>query len=166
MLVTLDLAPNPASVGEARRFTVDTLRRWGRDDLTTSGAIERTDPLYFVRYPWADPKPGDPPLIIATTRPETILVVVGEFKQGKSSIVNGLLGEQLCPVDDDIATAALTVVSAHHATRGSVGALLLDVRLGHDLGREVEPLAKEVAASIVRSPALPPAASSRSRRAA
>jgi valyl-tRNA synthetase len=35
--------------------------------------VQRTDPLYFVRYPWADPKPGDPPLIIATTRPETIV---------------------------------------------------------------------------------------------
>jgi anti-sigma regulatory factor (Ser/Thr protein kinase) len=42
-LVTLDLAPNPASVGEARRFTVDTLRRWGRDDLTTSGALLVTE---------------------------------------------------------------------------------------------------------------------------
>ena len=44
------------------------------------------------------------------SRPETILVVVGEFKQGKSSIVNGLLGEDICPVDDDIATAVLTVL--------------------------------------------------------
>ncbi|MDT7784934.1 MAG: hypothetical protein QOF58_3353 [Pseudonocardiales bacterium] len=43
MLVTLDLAPNPASVGVARRFTVDTLRRWGRDDLTTSGALLVTE---------------------------------------------------------------------------------------------------------------------------
>lgn len=43
MFVTLDLAPNPASVGEARRFTVDTLRRWGRDDLTTSGALLVTE---------------------------------------------------------------------------------------------------------------------------
>jgi anti-sigma regulatory factor (Ser/Thr protein kinase) len=39
VLVTLDLAPSPASVGEARRFTVATLRRWGRDDLTTSAAL-------------------------------------------------------------------------------------------------------------------------------
>ena len=42
------------------------------------------------------------------------------------------------------ATTALTVVTTEHATRGSVGALLLDVRLGHDLGREVEPLAEVV----------------------
>jgi anti-sigma regulatory factor (Ser/Thr protein kinase) len=43
VLVTLDLAPTPASVGEARRFTVATLRRWGRDDLTTSGALLVTE---------------------------------------------------------------------------------------------------------------------------
>jgi anti-sigma regulatory factor (Ser/Thr protein kinase) len=43
VLVTLDLAPNPASVGEARRFTVDTLRGWGRDDLTPSGALLVTE---------------------------------------------------------------------------------------------------------------------------
>ena len=42
------------------------------------------------------------------------------------------------------ATTALTVVTAHHAARGSVGALLLDVRLGDDLGGEVEPLAEVV----------------------
>jgi anti-sigma regulatory factor (Ser/Thr protein kinase) len=43
VLVTLDLAPYPASVGVARRFTVDTLRRWGREDLTTSGALLVTE---------------------------------------------------------------------------------------------------------------------------
>jgi anti-sigma regulatory factor (Ser/Thr protein kinase) len=43
VLVTLDLAPYPASVGVARRFTIDTLRRWGRDDLTTTGALLVTE---------------------------------------------------------------------------------------------------------------------------
>ncbi len=38
------------------------------------------------------------------------LVVVGEFKQGKSSLVNALLGVQACPVDDDVATALPTYV--------------------------------------------------------
>jgi hypothetical protein len=36
--------------------------------------------------------------------------VVGEFKQGKSSLVNGLLGQAICPVDDDLATSAITLV--------------------------------------------------------
>lgn len=36
--------------------------------------------------------------------------VVGEFKQGKSSLVNALLTAPICPVDDDIATAVPTEV--------------------------------------------------------
>ncbi|GAA4707538.1 dynamin family protein [Pseudonocardia yuanmonensis] len=36
--------------------------------------------------------------------------VVGEYKQGKSSLVNALLTTSVCPVDDDIATAVPTVV--------------------------------------------------------
>jgi hypothetical protein len=43
-------------------------------------------------------------------RPSTIVCVVGEFKQGKSSLVNALLGRPLCPVDDDLATSAITLV--------------------------------------------------------
>jgi gas vesicle protein len=38
------------------------------------------------------------------------LVVAGEFKQGKSSLVNGLVGAAVCPVDDDLATAVPTYV--------------------------------------------------------
>ncbi|MFC5139716.1 dynamin family protein [Actinomycetospora rhizophila] len=36
--------------------------------------------------------------------------VVGEFKQGKSSLINALLTAPICPVDDDVATAVLTEV--------------------------------------------------------
>jgi len=43
-------------------------------------------------------------------RPATIVCVVGEFKQGKSSLVNALLGADVCPVDDDLATSAITLV--------------------------------------------------------
>jgi hypothetical protein len=43
-------------------------------------------------------------------RPSTIVCVVGEFKQGKSSLVNGLLGQHVCPVDDDLATSSITLV--------------------------------------------------------
>ena len=38
------------------------------------------------------------------------MCVVGEFKQGKSSLVNALLGSSVCPVDDDLATSAITLV--------------------------------------------------------
>ena len=38
------------------------------------------------------------------------VLVVGEFKQGKSMLVNALVGAPVCPVFDDIATSVPTVV--------------------------------------------------------
>lgn len=38
------------------------------------------------------------------------VLVVGEFKQGKSLLVNSLVSASVCPVDDDVATAVPTVV--------------------------------------------------------
>jgi molybdopterin converting factor small subunit len=38
------------------------------------------------------------------------VVIAGEFKQGKSSLVNALVGAPVCPVDDDAATAVPTFV--------------------------------------------------------
>lgn len=43
-------------------------------------------------------------------RPDTIVCVTGEFKKGKSAFVNGLVGDDCCPVDDDLATSAITVL--------------------------------------------------------
>ena len=42
--------------------------------------------------------------------PAFTVLVIGEFKQGKSSLVNALLGAAVCPVDDDVATAVPTVL--------------------------------------------------------
>ncbi|MEL7209648.1 MAG: dynamin family protein, partial [Actinomycetota bacterium] len=42
--------------------------------------------------------------------PSLYVLVVGEFKQGKSSLVNALVGRDVCPVDDDIATAVPTAL--------------------------------------------------------
>ncbi len=53
------------------------------------------------------------------SRPATIVCVVGEFKQGKSSLVNGLLGQDACPVDDDLATSSITLVR-YGETAGAV----------------------------------------------
>lgn len=65
--------------------------------------------------------------------PSITLVVAGEFKQGKSSLVNALLGATVCPVDDDVATAVPT-----HIRHGEPAAeLVLD---GEPLGREGIPL--------------------------
>jgi hypothetical protein len=38
------------------------------------------------------------------------VLVVGDFKQGKSSLVNALVGTEVCPVDDNVATAVPTYV--------------------------------------------------------
>lgn len=50
--------------------------------------------------------------------PDVRVLVVGEFKQGKSQLVNALVNAPVCPVDDDIATAVPTVVK--HAETTSV----------------------------------------------
>jgi GTPase SAR1 family protein len=50
-------------------------------------------------------------------RPATIVCVVGEFKQGKSLLVNALLSRAVCPVDDDLATAVITLVQHGPATK-------------------------------------------------
>lgn len=42
--------------------------------------------------------------------PSIRVIVVGEFKQGKSQLVNALVNAPICPVDDDIATAVPTSV--------------------------------------------------------
>ncbi len=42
--------------------------------------------------------------------PQFHVLVVGEFKQGKSTLVNALVGAEVCPVDDDISTAVPTAL--------------------------------------------------------
>ena len=54
------------------------------------------------------------------SRPSTFTCVVGEFKQGKSSLVNALLGGVACPVDDDLATSTVTVVGYGDTTKLTV----------------------------------------------
>ena len=48
-------------------------------------------------------------LLAQLDRPARV-VITGEFKQGKSSLLNVLCGHQVCPVDDDVATAVPTIV--------------------------------------------------------
>jgi hypothetical protein len=85
-------APTAAAPAAAAKATivelVKVLNRLGRTDLAgrATAAAARLD------------------------RPGTIVCVVGEFKQGKSSLVNAMLGQQVCPVDDDLATSAITLV--------------------------------------------------------
>lgn len=42
--------------------------------------------------------------------PNVRVIVVGEFKQGKSKLINALVNAPICPVDDDVATSVPTSV--------------------------------------------------------
>lgn len=49
---------------------------------------------------------------VALTKFETDIAVLfcGEFKRGKSSIVNAIVGDGLCPTDIGIATSVITLI--------------------------------------------------------
>ncbi len=57
---------------------------------------------------------------VRITRPSTVVAVVGEFKQGKTSLINALLDEDLLPVAPETATTAMAVL--YHADRTSARA--------------------------------------------
>jgi hypothetical protein len=102
MTATTEGGPGPAEAEEqasppspavdaalaALHLTNKATTAYGRDDLTT-------------RLTMAKRRLDDPAFRV---------LVVGEFKQGKSSLVNALLNAPVCPVDDDIATSAPTAV--------------------------------------------------------
>jgi hypothetical protein len=46
--------------------------------------------------------------------PRVRVLVVGEFKQGKSMLVNALVNAPICPIDDDVSTSVPTVVRYAH----------------------------------------------------
>lgn len=52
--------------------------------------------------------------------PSVRVIVVGEFKQGKSQLINALVNAPVCPVDDDVATSVPTVVRHGDAPAASV----------------------------------------------
>ena len=52
--------------------------------------------------------------------PSIRVLIVGEYKKGKSTLVNGLLGVTVAPVDDDIATSIPTIVQYADTPRATV----------------------------------------------
>lgn len=57
------------------------------------------------------------------------VVVVGQFKQGKSSLVNALVAAAVCPVDDIVATSVPTIVSyGEHVSAALVTELAAEQR--------------------------------------
>jgi gas vesicle protein len=88
----MTVAPDTTDQHPVRQATalvdlgVRACQAYGRDDLATRLATAKR----------------------TLTAPAVHVVVVGEFKQGKSSLVNALVGAKVCPVDDDVATAVPT----------------------------------------------------------
>jgi hypothetical protein len=72
------------------------------------------------------------------------VVVLGEFKAGKSSLVNALVSSDVCPVDVDVATVVPTVVE--HAEAPAVQVLRTD----DDGGTDVVVVEPEDAAAWIR----------------
>lgn len=72
--------------------------------------------------------------------PSIRVIVVGEFKQGKSKLINALVNAPVCPVDDDIATSVPTIV--RHGEPASASVLLprADAEPGEEAGLERQPI--------------------------
>ena len=98
--------------------------------------IERTDQLSYVRYPWADPMPaGTPDVIVATTRPETILADTAVAVHPDDDRWRALIGKEVlvpvaerrvkiigdAAVDRAFGTGALKVTPGHDATDFDIG---------------------------------------------
>ena len=77
-----------AQLSGVLRAVRDRARESHRDDL--SSRLE----------PWLD----------KLDQPKTRVVVVGQFKQGKSALVNSVVDAPVCPIDDVFATAIPTVI--------------------------------------------------------
>jgi hypothetical protein len=90
----------PAPVDALVRQAIAASRAYGREDLVAHLASVAS----------------------RLSNPGVALFVVGEYKQGKSSLVNALLNVSLCPVDDDVPTAVPTVV--RHGTSVSARAIV------------------------------------------
>ena len=112
--------PDPSEVAEAVNAAIALADARGRDDLA-----ERLRVI-------AD----------RVARTDTVVCVVGEFKKGKSALINALIGSDVCPVDDDLATMAVTVV--RHSTepgavvrRRDAGELIVEAIPADEAGRWV-----------------------------
>ena len=72
--------------------------------------------------------------------PSIRVIVVGEFKQGKSKLINALVNAPVCPVDDDIATSVPTIV--RHGEPASASVLLprADAEPGEEAALERQPI--------------------------
>jgi Dynamin family len=92
--------PPPANGGQlAVRGAADPAIRTVELALRASTAYQRSDLAVRARQ-----------ALQRLHNPRLRVLVVGEFKQGKSMLVNALVNAPICPIDDDISTSVPTVV--------------------------------------------------------
>src|SRR5712692_5685047 len=122
-------------------YRADRIVHWCLTCQTTYSDLEalhvvRTDQLSYVRYPWAQPMPaGTPDLVVATTRPETIVADTAIAVHPEDPRWKGLIGKEvLVPivdrkvkligdeaVDREFGTGALKVTPGHDVTDFEIG---------------------------------------------
>ncbi|WP_411374239.1 dynamin family protein [Arthrobacter sp. MPF02] len=72
--------------------------------------------------------------------PSIRVIVVGEFKQGKSKLINALVNAPACPVDDDIATSVPTVVRYGDPASATILVPKADAEGSDESGVERQPI--------------------------
>ena len=122
-------------------YRADRIVHWCLTCQTTysdleSKHVERTDQLTYVRYPWADAMPaGTPDVVVATTRPETILADTAVAVHPDDDRWKALIGKEVFvpvaerrvtiigddAVDPAFGTGALKVTPGHDATDFDIG---------------------------------------------
>lgn len=94
--MSVNASQQPRASSKARKSTAELVRDLIRLGLEAGVAYQRPDLEQRLRGAQE-----------RVTRTETVICVAGEFKQGKSSLINALIGEQVSPVDADLATSTL-----------------------------------------------------------
>ena len=125
-------------------YRADRIVHWCTKCQTTYSDLEvehvqRADTLYYVRYPWAEKPSGGsappPDVIVATTRPETIVADVAVAVHPDDARWKGLVGKDvLVPaverrvkiiadgaVDPQFGTGALKITPGHDQTDFEIG---------------------------------------------
>ncbi|TMC78694.1 MAG: valine--tRNA ligase [Chloroflexi bacterium] len=124
-------------------YRADRIVHWCLRDQTTYSDLEvkhitRTDTLYYVRYPWASRNsvpPGTPDVIVATTRPETIVADVAVAVHPDDERWKALVGKDVlvpgverrvkiiadAAVDPNFGTGALKITPGHDQTDFEIG---------------------------------------------
>ena len=115
-------------------YRADRIVHWCLTCQTTYSDLEaqhvdRTDPLWYVRYPWAEAMPaGTPGVVIATTRPETILADVAVAVHPDDERWKPFVGRELLV---PVAERRIRIV-ADAAVDPAFGTGALKVTPGHD----------------------------------